>query len=220
MNKFLSVLAGIIFALALTQSAHALTWLTSPDGNVSGTPETSLTLGVSDVGLGEWATAAQGIFGVGAYLGSGFTSHSVTLTTALNSWDSYNETNGYNDVFLMALTEGDYYWNLPITHPVDSDTQLIWPGNLTRWGGNDWGDGTLETTGGSGPEVFTVDPTKDYYLNLILDTSNGGDMFASWGDIRGFGIQSTTDVPEPATLLLLGSGLAGIGILRRKRSRS
>lgn len=141
MKKFLFVLAGIIFALALTQSAHALTWVTSPDGNASGTPETTLTVGVSDVGLGEWAVAAQGIFGAGTHLGSGFTSHSITIDGALYSWDSYNALNGYNDVFLMALTEGDYYWNLPITHPVDSDTQLIWPLTMSTWGGNDWADG-------------------------------------------------------------------------------
>ena len=218
MKKLLFVMAGIIFVLVLTQSAHALTWLTSPDGNVSGTPETSLTVGVSDVNKLEYDPAAAGIFGVGAHLGSGFTSHTVSITTALFSWDSYNELNGYNDVFLMALTEGDYYWNLPVTHPVDLDSQLIWPGSLSAWGGNDWGDGILESPpGGGGSDVFIVDSSKNYYLNLILDTSNGGTDFASWGDLSQFQIQSTSQVPEPATLLLIGSGLAGLGLWRRKK---
>ena len=64
----------------LTTNGYALTWETSPDNNVSGSPETILTLGVSDVGKGEWDyPAAEGIFGMSANLGSGFIRHTVTL---------------------------------------------------------------------------------------------------------------------------------------------
>ena len=168
------------------------------------------------MGLDEWDTAAEGIFGVGAHLGSGFTSHTMTLGGELYSWDSYNEDWGYGDVFLMALTEGGYYWNLPITHPVGDDSQLLWPGSLIAWGGDEWGDEILDDSIGGGTFVFNVDPSKHYYLNLILDTSNGGEFFPSWGDISQFQIQSTPVIPEPATLLLLGTGLVGIGLWRRR----
>ncbi len=214
MKKIWLIVLGVVFVL--TTNVYALTWVTSPDNNVSGLPETGLTLGVSDVGKLEWDPAAAGIFGVGAHLGSGFTSHTVTTATALYSWDSYNEDFGYGDVFLMALTEGDYYWNLPITHPVWDDPQLLWPGSLTAWGGDEWGDGILESAVGSGSEIFTVNPSKDYYLNFILDTSNGEEFFPSWGYVSDFQIQSTF-VPEPATLILIGSGLAGIGLWGRRK---
>jgi len=217
MKKFLFVLAGIIFVLVLTQHAHALSWNTSPDGNVSGNPETGLlTLGVSDVNKLEYDPASAGIFGAGAHLGSGFTSHTINITYGLYSWDSYNETWGYNDVFLLALTQGDYYWNLPVTHPVADDSQLIWPLSLSSWGGNEWGDGIRNQKVGSNSYIFDVDWTGDYYVNLILDTSNGGTDFPSWGYMRDFVIQSTSNVPEPATLLLIGSGLAGLGLWRRR----
>src|SRR3989338_6729832 len=129
MKKIWFIILGLVFVL--TSNVYALTWVTSPDDNVSGSPETSLTLGVSDVGKLEWDTASAGIFGVAANLGSGFTSHTVTTATALYSWDSYNEDFGYGDVFFMALTEGVPYWMLIIDHPVwDVLNPLLWPGTL------------------------------------------------------------------------------------------
>ena len=160
--------------------------------------------------------AAEGIFGVSANLGSGFTNHNVTLGGDLHSWDSYNEPLGYGlgygDVFVVALTKGAPYWDLPITHPVEADPQLI---GLLWWGGDEWDDGILDNSSGGGSFLFSVDPSKEYYVNLILDTSNGFEFFPSWGDMGGFQIQSTS-VPEPSTLILIGSGLAGIGLWRRR----
>ena len=214
MKKMWFIILGLV--LVLTTNVYALTWVPSPDNNVSGSPEDTypgLILGFDDVNKLEDGTQTQGIFGKAANLGSGFTSHTVTTNIDLYSWDSYNEDWGYNDVFLMAITEGVPYWMLIIDHPVWDDPQLIWPGSLTAWGGDEWGDGDKDSTVGSGSEIFTVDPSKDYYLNFILDTSNADDLFPSWGYISDFQI---TSVPEPATLILIGSGLVGLGFWRRR----
>lgn len=56
MKKIWFIVLGLTFVLV--QSAYALTWVTSPDNNVDGSPETILTLGVSDVGLGRFLIAA------------------------------------------------------------------------------------------------------------------------------------------------------------------
>jgi hypothetical protein len=218
MKKILFIVFGLVFLL--TQSVQALTWVSSPDNNVSGFPETELILGVNDVDSDEWDTQSPGIFGMAANLGGGWISHTVQFTYDLYSWDSYNDMwyGGYGDVVVLALTENKPYWNLPITHPVWDDPQLIWPtGNITAWGGDEWGDNYLDNLLDPGTiNVFDVDWTREYYLNIILDTSNGGDMFPSWGYVSQFQIESTP-IPEPATLILVGSGLAGIGFWRKRR---
>ena len=57
----------------------------------------------------------------------------------------------------------------------------------------------------------SVDVEGQYYLYFNPSHVNNGEP-------GSFGIRqvATTSVPEPSTILLLGAGLAGVGILRRR----
>src|SRR3989338_2557865 len=131
-------------------AALSLSWTTSPDGNVSGTPETTLNVG-NKPGGGVWAEAdsqSPQISGVGAKLPTGYPGFIVDIASSeLNTYDAY--ASGYWDVFVVALTEGDYYWNKTITDPVGTDSDVIFntPSWDYWWGGST--EGGLETDTGS-----------------------------------------------------------------------
>lgn len=83
------------------------------------------------------------------------------------------------------------------------------------------------TTSGSGkPDYFAIFPTFNLYSSDFLNTDSivvdmslrnmnpGFDELA----IAGYKFASTTTVPEPATLLLLGLGFLGVAAARRRKA--
>ena len=167
----------------------------------------------------------------------------VTFGWALATWDSYNASgtavngDGYWDSFSVTLTKNAPYWDLPLTDPVVGDSQdpnildvattFIFEGGAApeEFGGHDFGNGTLENSLGLVTTFSLSDPngpdsTANYFVNFILDTETAPQNdanYPSWGTYVNVDV---APVPEPSTLLFLGSGLVGLYALRWRQSKN
>jgi hypothetical protein len=172
----------------------------TPPGGTTGQSQTATLLGLTYRGSAFNVTTSNGFVGVG---------NTPTPPTNFNNLGSFtlsSAPNNYNGNTFTLRVE----FSLP---PGTAPGSGIYTADLI---------GTVSGTNIGGVQITFANPTQSFIFNggtFTLTVNNlaitgGQGPVALTGNIRG------SSVPEPATLLLLGTGLAGVASRLRKRARA
>jgi Protein of unknown function (DUF642)/PEP-CTERM motif len=165
-------------------------------------------------------------------------------STAITGWTVVTDTTawiGASNPFSLAASDGQFFLDLTNYQPGApfagvSQTIATTPGatyslSFDLGGSNRWGRPDALTASAAGTSMTFTTPTtgtlNDWYHETMSFVATGSSTTLTFQGASGFNyigldnvsanLASGPSVPEPTTLSLLGLGIAGIGLARRKR---
>lgn len=105
-------------------------------------------------------------------------SYDVELDCELKTWDTYESTNGYWDLFAIGITS-DRYWDMMLTDPVSNEDAPF------QFGGKLDANDSIQLSTKKSRETLNMGIQGDAsYLNVVLDTQtkpHADQAYRSWG---------------------------------------
>lgn len=217
------LVGGLVLLLGSTASAGTIT--ESCGSANSGNPSGSLNFNqffTGDNGGG----AAAGVSGSAVFTCSAFpipAGQTLTSVSILVTDDADDPKSGTSQVQFVWSYSGTGLTPMPTGTFTATAASLASFANCSNSTGNLSCDGTSNFNLTSG---WLVGPqTTGNYVLTVGATSTGGDAgVASAGDVTAgvfitFNYMPTTSVPEPTSLLMIGSGLIGLGVFARRKRK-